>query len=171
MGVVDILMGFIALVSVLVGAARGFLRELVALVSWVLGLWGAWLFGPLLEAHLASLPGGVQVRVWVARLLVLALVLFVGALVGLVLALIAQGAGLGWLDRLIGMMFGGLRALVLLGLVAICGELLHLDQEPWWHRSVLVPYCVKLGDWERAMVGEHGEPWSKLERLNGARTR
>ena len=57
------------------------------------------------------------------------------------------------------------------GLLIIGGELLHLDQEGWWHRSKLVPYGETLGDWLRAMVGEKGDPWAKLERLTGVKVR
>jgi len=42
---------------------------------------------------------------------------------------------------------------------------LHMNREDWWGRSKLVPYGEKVGDWLRAMVGEKGDPWAKLERL------
>ena len=98
-------------------------------------------------------------------------VLCVGAVVGFVMGLLARSSGLGWLDRLMGMMFGLARAVVLLGVLAVCGELLHLHEESWWRRSTLIPYCEKAGDWLRALVGEKGEPWARLERLSGVRIR
>jgi len=63
------------------------------------------------------------------------------------------------------------RGLVLMGLVVIGGELLHMNQEDWWARSKLIPYGETVGDWLRAMVGEKGEPWAKLERLTGVKVR
>jgi hypothetical protein len=53
----------------------------------------------------------------------------------------------------------------------IGAELLHLNHEEWWGRSKLVPYGETAGDWLRAMVGERGEPWVKLERLTGVKVR
>ena len=61
------------------------------------------------------------------------------------------------------------RGVVLVGLLVIGGELLHLNQEEWWSRSKLIPYGETVGDWLRAMVGERGEPWAKLERLTGVK--
>lgn len=171
MTVVDILLGIIVLVSVLVAAARGFIRELVALIFWIAALWAAWMFAPLVEPYLGGLLAGPQVRVWAGRLIVFVAVLSIGAVVGFVVGLLARGSGLGGLDRLMGMMFGLVRAAALLGLLAICGELVHLNQESWWHRSILMPYCVTVGGWERALVGEKGEPWTRLERLNSVKTR
>jgi len=60
---------------------------------------------------------------------------------------------------------------VLVGLIVIGGELLHLNGEEWWSRSKLIPYGETVGDWLRAMVGERGDPWAKLERLTGVHVR
>jgi len=82
-----------------------------------------------------------------------------------------RSAGLGLIDRLVGLLFGMLRGIVFVGVMVICGELLHLNHESWWHRSKLIPYGETVGDWLRAMVGERGEPWAKLERLTGVKVR
>ena len=168
---VDILISFIFGLSVIIGALRGLVRELVALVFWIAALWGAWVFGPLVEPYLGGLLAGPHVRVWVARLVVFIGVLCVGALVGVVLGLLTRSSGLGWVDRLMGILFGAARAVVVLGVLAIGGELLHLNEESWWHHARLVPYCVVAGDWERALVGEKGEPWARLERITGVKVK
>ena len=105
------------------------------------------------------------------RLVILVLVLLVGWVIGMLLGYFTRSMGLGPLDRVIGLLFGIVRGMVLVGLMIIGGELLHLNQEDWWGRSKLVPYGEAVGDWLRAMVGEHGEPWSKLERLTGVKVR
>jgi membrane protein required for colicin V production len=166
---IDILIVIILLISILVGAMRGIVRELIALVFWIAAIWSAWAFGSLIEPYLGGLLNGPQVRVWVARLIIFFVVLCIGALVGFIMALLTRHSGLGWVDRLLGMMFGFVRGMVLLGVLAICGELLQLQQESWWHRSVLIPHCVTVGDWLRGLVGEKGEPWAKLERLTGVK--
>ena len=76
---------------------------------------------------------------------------------------------MGPLDRFIGLLFGIVRGMVLMGLMIIGGELLHMNQDSWWNRSKLVPYGEAVGDWLRAMVGERGEPWASLERLTGVK--
>jgi len=60
---------------------------------------------------------------------------------------------------------------VLVGLLVIGGELLHMNSEEWWGQSKLIPYGETTGDWLRAMVGEKGEPWAKLERLTQIKVR
>lgn len=163
----DVSIVLVLLGSTIVGLLRGFVREAVSLVFWVVAIWAAWKFGPIVEPHLGGLLADPNVAPWVGRLCVLVLVLLAGWAVGSLLSYFTRSLGLGPMDRVIGLLFGVLRGMVLVGLMIIGGELLHLNHEQWWSRSKLVPYGEKVGDWLRAMVGEKGEPWAKLERLTG----
>ncbi len=171
MTLADFLIVLVVVASTAIGFFRGFIREAVALVFWVASIWAAWQFGPLVEPHLGGLLAGGAVRPWVARIIVLIGLVVIGALIGTLLQYVLRGLGFGLLDRLIGLMFGFMRGLVLVGLAVIGGELLHLNAESWWDESRLIPYGETVGDWLRAMVGEHGDPWSRLERLTGVKVR
>ena len=153
--------------SVLVGLLRGFVREATSVAFWVVGLWAAWHFEPMVEPHLGGLLADPHVAPLVGRLAILTAVLAVGWLVGLLLDHFLSSAGLRPVDRMIGLVFGVVRGTVLVALLVIGGELLHLNHESWWNRSTLIPYGESAGDWLRAMVGERGEPWATLDRLAG----
>jgi membrane protein required for colicin V production len=165
----DVFILFVLLGSTLVGFLRGFVREAASLVFWILAVWAAWKFGPMVEPHLGGLLHDPHVAPWVGRLVVLVLVLVVGWVAGMLLGYLTRGLGLGVMDHVLGVLFGIVRGAVLVGLITIGAELLHLNQEEWWHQSKLVPYGETVGDWLRAMVGEKGDPWAKLERLTGVK--
>ncbi len=167
----DVFIILVLLGSTIVGLLRGFVREAVSVVFWILAIWAAWKIGPVVEPHLGGLLADPNIAPWVGRLVILVLVLLVGWVVGLILGYFTRSVGLGPIDRVIGLLFGIVRGMVLVGLIAIGGELLHLNHEEWWNRSKLVPYGETVGDWLRAMVGEKGEPWAKLERLTGVKVR
>jgi membrane protein required for colicin V production len=167
----DVLILLVLLGSTLIGVLRGFIREAVSVVFWILAIWSAWQMGPVIEPHLGGLLADPSVAPWIGRLVILVLVLLVGWLAAMLLSYMTRSLGLGPLDRVIGLFFGIVRGMVLVGLLIIGGELLHMNHEEWWGRSKLVPYGETLGDWLRAMVGEKGEPWSKLERLAGVKFR
>jgi membrane protein required for colicin V production len=167
----DVLILLVLLGSTLIGALRGFIREAVSVVFWILAVWCAWKLGPVIEPHLGGLLADPSIAPWVGRLVILVLVLLTGWLVGMALSYLTRSLGLGPLDRVIGLFFGIVRGMVLVGLLVIGGELLHLNHEDWWNRSKLVPYGETVGDWLRAMVGEKGEPWARLERLTGVKVR
>jgi membrane protein required for colicin V production len=167
----DVLIVVVLLGSTIIGLLRGFVREAASLVFWILAIWAAWKFGPAVEPHLGGLLADPNVAPWVGRLVILVLVLLLGWVIGMLLSYFTRSLGLGVMDRVLGLLFGILRGLVLVGLMTIGGELLHLNQEEWWGRSKLVPYGETVGDWLRAMVGEKGEPWAKLERITGVKVR
>ena len=168
---VDVLILVVLLGSTVIGALRGFVREAVSVVFWILAVWGAWQFGPVVEPHLGGLLADPSIAPWVGRLVILVLILLVGWVAGMLLSYFTRSIGLGPLDRVIGVLFGVVRGMVLVGLMIIGGELLHMNQEDWWNRSKLVPYGETVGDWLRAMVGEKGEPWAKLERVTGVKVK
>src|SRR5882757_2352681 len=167
----DVLILLLLLASTAIGLLRGFVREAASLVFWIIAIWAAWKFGTVVEPHLGGLLADPSVAPWVGRLVILVLILLVGWVAGMLLSYFTRSIGLGPLDRVIGVLFGIVRGMVLVGLIIIGGELLHMNQEDWWNRSKLVPYGETIGDWLRAMVGEKGEPWAKLERLTGVKVR
>ncbi len=171
MNAADIVIAVVVLASTVSGLIRGFVREAVSLVFLIVGLYCAWFFGPNVEPHLGGYLALPAVRPWIARLLVFAAVLLAGAVVGALLSYLMRSAGLGLVDRVIGVMFGVLRGIVLVGLLVICGQLLQLNRESWWNRSILIPYGELVGDRLRAMVGETGAAWSKRHRVSAVNVR
>lgn len=144
----DHLFGIILLASGFVGFLRGFVREAIALLTWLIGLWLAWHFAylvtPLLGGALAQ-PG---VREWVGRAVVLFLVLLAGAGVGAIVGHYMQrAAGLAIMDRSLGTVFGLLRGVVVVGLLVIGGRAVNLDLEPWWDRTRSMPVAEAVANW------------------------
>lgn len=149
------------LLSAILGAARGLLREVVAFVTWIAAVIIAWHFADLIEPHLGGLLAQANVKPWVARLVVLFLVLLVGALIGALVSQFVRLSIFSGVDRLGGFAFGALRGLVLLGLFVIFGQLVHLDREHWWRESHLVPTGESVANALRFLVGEGGQPHSR----------
>jgi len=155
-----VIMGVI-LVSALVGAARGFLREAIAFVSWVVALLLAWHFSDLIEPHLGGLLAATAVKAWVARAIIVLLVLLVGALIGAVADHFVRLSIFSGMDRLGGFAFGALRGFLLFGVFVIFGQLVHLDREHWWHDSHLIPTGESVANALRFLVGEGAQPHSR----------
>jgi membrane protein required for colicin V production len=154
MNVTDYLVIAAVLISAVVGAMRGFLREAVALVTWLLALFIAWHFADLVEPHLGGLLAGSYVKVWAARVIIVILVLLLGAAVGAILDHFVRLSIFSGMDRFLGLVFGLLRGVVLLGVFVILGQLLRLDGERWWGRSLLIPYGESVANTLRGLVGE-----------------
>lgn len=152
-----LIMAAIAL-SAIVGAARGLLREVIAFASWIIALIVAWHFSDLIEPHLGGLLAAADVKPWVARVIIVLLVLLVGALIGALTNQFVRLSIFSGVDRLGGFAFGALRGFVLLGIFVIFGQLVHLDRDHWWRDSHLIPTGESVANALRFLVGEGGVP-------------
>jgi membrane protein required for colicin V production len=146
------------LLSAVIGAARGFLREAISFAAWVIALFVAWHFSDLVEPHLGGLLAGSDVRPWAARVIIVVLLLVLGSVIGALLAHFVRLSIFSGTDRLLGFLFGLLRGFVLLGVFVILGQTLRLQGEQWWGHSTLIPYGESIANGVRTLVGAEREP-------------
>ncbi|MCS7041245.1 MAG: CvpA family protein [Bryobacteraceae bacterium] len=108
----DILLAAILITSVIEGVRLGFARVMIGMAALVAGLLAAaWFYGAV-AAYLAPYIRSRPLAHLTAFFLILMLVQALGALVGWVCAKVFRWTGLGWLDRLLGLAAGALRAAV-----------------------------------------------------------
>ncbi len=140
LNVADYLIIATVLISGTVGLIRGLLREVIALITWIVAAFVAWHFAGSLEPHLGGLLAQPQVRPWIARLILFVAVLLVGHAIGAILDHFVRLSLLTGVDRFLGLLFGLLRGVVIVGAAVIVCETVRLDGEAWWQESVLMPY-------------------------------
>jgi len=154
MNVTDYLLIVAIVVSAVVGALRGFLREAIALCTWLIALFVAWHFSELIEPNLGGLLAGGYVKPWAARVIIVLIILLIGAGLGALISHFVRLSIFSGTDRLLGFFFGLLRGAVLFGVFVILAQLLRLDDERWWRQSMLIPYGESVANGLRAFVGE-----------------
>jgi len=144
----DHVFAIILLVSGAVGYFRGFVRESISLVAWLLGLWLAWHFAYIVNPWLGGALAEPSVREWTGRAIVLLLVLLIGALAGTIVShFVRRAVGLAALDRLLGAPFGLTRGVVIIGLPGLAGRAVNLDLEPWWEQTKSMPAAEAAANW------------------------
>jgi len=163
-----IIIGILGL-SVMVGLWRGLVSEVLALVIWIAAFWVAWWLGPAVAArfeHVIELPSA---RIIVAYALCFVAVLIVGALLRFVISRLIEGTGLSGTDRLLGMLFGVARGVLLVTLLVFLLGFTAFTRDPWWQQSVLLPHFQQAAAWigQRvpADVGRYLNPQRVLEHL------
>ena len=144
----DHLFAIILLASGVLGYVRGFIRESIALLSWLIGLWVAWHYAHLVNPWLGGALAAPGVREWAGRAVVLLLVLLVGAAVGSITAhYMRRASGLAVTDRSLGGLFGLMRGAVVIGLLVMGGRAVNLDLEPWWDKTRSMPVAEAIANW------------------------
>jgi membrane protein required for colicin V production len=155
MNIADYVVIAAVVLSAIVGALRGFLREAIALAAWLVALFVAWHFSDTIEPHLGGLLAASYVRPWAARVIIVALILLLGAGLGAIMGHYVRLSIFSGVDRFLGFLFGAARGLVLVGVFVILGQLLKLDGEMWWRHSMLLPYGHSVANGLRVLVGAY----------------
>ncbi len=122
--------------SLVLGAYRGIMRELVSLAGWIAAFVLATAFSGIVAVQMPESLGPLLSGL-LAFVLIFIGVLLVSGVVGLVLARLVRAAGLGFPDRLLGATFGGVRGVAIVLLAVLLAGLTPLPREPFWRQAVL----------------------------------
>ena len=124
-------------ISVLLSIIHGFVRELLALASWIVAFLAAQNyaadFAPLLPAAITGWAG----RLLVAFLAVFLVVLLAMTLAANLLSRLFRAAGLGLADRALGAVFGLVRGFAIVMVVVLLAGLTALPRQPMWREAML----------------------------------
>lgn len=127
--------------SSVISLARGFIKEALSLVIWIVALVVANVFSNRLEVFLTNLIATPSLRSMAAFVLVFIGVLFIGALLNFLIGLIVKATGLSGTDRLLGMLFGFARGiLIVLVFLIYVPSYVPIKNDPWFKQSSLIPY-------------------------------
>jgi membrane protein required for colicin V production len=144
----------VLLVSVAFGILRGFTRELLGLVSWILAVTAALFLAPTavgwLESHIAT----PSLRIAASYALVFFVFLVLGSVVTAIVTSLVRKSPLSGVDRTIGGGFGLIRGVLVAVLLVWVFGLTPARQDPWWKESMLIPPAEWLAGGLREVLPE-----------------
>lgn len=120
MNVLDIIILVCCVPAIIGGFSKGFVSQAISLVALVLGVWLSFKFSGVVGEWLGTyfdLPDTVMHVIAFAVILIL--VILVLSLLGKALEAILKVVMLGWLDKLLGVVFGVVKAFLFAGLLII----------------------------------------------------
>ncbi|MGH8476843.1 MAG: CvpA family protein [Methylococcales bacterium] len=131
----------IALISLyaFTGLIRGFTTEALVLVSWILAFAVGLIFCQGFSIQLRSIVANVPLRMAISFLLLFLLTLIVARLFRSILRQWVAATGVGGSERLMGLICGSVRGLVLVTILVLFSGLTSLPTTSWWHKSDLIP--------------------------------
>lgn len=122
----------ICVASAAFGFWRGFVKEAIAIVTWLVAIVLAWQGAWLVEDRLGEWSAAPELRIWAARAIIFIGVLILGGLLAWTLRALIRKSGLSSTDRSLGAFFGLARGALLVGLLAIVIDVADLEAESWW---------------------------------------
>ena len=165
-----IIIGLVVL-STLISLMRGFVREAISLVVWVAAFWIALAFGGALAATKLFHEGltSPSLRIGIAFLSLFITTLIIGTLLNHLLATLVHKTGLSGTDRLLGVIFGAGRGVLVISAVLLVANYTILVKEHWWQQSTLIPQFKPAVQWLQGYLPEHGNVVDKLKKTAAQR--
>ncbi len=147
MGIADSIILAILAVSVLISIMRGFVKEAMSLVIWILAIWVAVSYYSPLDAKLINSIESSSIRVVTAFAILFLGTLITGAIINRVLSVAVKQSGLSGTDRMLGIFFGVARGLLIVGVLVLLARETELPREKWWKESNFLGHFQELAGW------------------------
>lgn len=122
--------------SLLLGAWRGLVYEVLSVLGWAASFFAAQWFGPQVASVLPWESAAEPVRYAAAFVMVFVAALFVAGLLAALLKKVVDAMGLRPVDRTLGAAFGVLRGMILLFAATVVIDMTALKTSAWWQDSV-----------------------------------
>lgn len=152
MPIIDIIIAVAIVVSIVIGFVRGFVKEAISIAALLIAIWAALYFGPAVGNVSESWLSSEELQMWFGRILVFAIILSVGGLLGWGISKLVRLSVLSGMDRLLGSLFGAARGVLLMSLFIIGGQFAGFDNDDWWLQSRLISHFEVVADWIKVMA-------------------
>ncbi|HEV2613110.1 MAG TPA: CvpA family protein [Gammaproteobacteria bacterium] len=149
----DVVILAIILLSALISLFRGFVREALSLVSWILAFWLALGFSHPLSDLLVNYIKSPTLRIGAAFVGIFILVLIICAVINHFITALVHSTGLSGTDRLLGAVFGLIRGVLLVAALLLVARLTTpMQQEDWWQGSMLIQHFEPVEIWLQGFI-------------------
>ena len=149
---IDYILLAIIVISALLSLWRGFVKEALSLASWIVALWVALLFFHDLADWLARWIDAPSVRDAAGFGLLFVVTVLIGGVVGYLAGELVSKTGLTATDRVLGMLFGVARGVVIVAVMVLLAGLTSLPQDPWWRESLLLTHFQDVALWLKSFL-------------------
>jgi membrane protein required for colicin V production len=139
--------------SCLFGLWRGFIKEVLSLVTWVAALAVSRLYSDNLAQYMVNLIENEAARLVTAFALLFIAVMMLGTFINHMLSKLLAITGLKLADRIFGGLFGIARgAVITVVILFIVGPFVNETER--WQQSQLIPYGLLLIDYTQEYIGD-----------------
>lgn len=126
----------VLLLSLVIGAWRGLVYEVLSVLGWAASFYAAQWFAPRLASVLPFDSLSNPVRLAAAFVLIFVAALFVFGMLAFAVKKLVEAIGLRPIDRILGALFGVARGVILLLAAAVVINMTTLKQGEWWTSSI-----------------------------------
>jgi membrane protein required for colicin V production len=138
--------------SMLISVMRGFVREVISLVVWMAAIIISFIFYQYIASLLVNVIHSDSIRLVISFVGLFLVTLILGMLINYLIGQLVSNTGLSGTDRILGIIFGVARGVLVVVLLMMLIGLTPFSKEESWKESVLVPHFEPLENWIRGLL-------------------
>jgi len=143
----DFVIMAIIVLSITISFFRGFLKESISLITWVMAVVVALKFASRVTDLMQSLIHSEILRYLVAFLALFTLVFILGVIINLIVHRLIDVVGLTIVDRVLGIVFGSARGLIAVAVILMFLSVTPMEDTKWLATSQLAPEFTSMVTW------------------------
>lgn len=155
MGWFDIAILGVVVLSALISLVRGFVKESISLATWLAAGFIALTYYLVLADMLSAYIESLTISQAAAFAILFISTLIIGAIINYMVSQLVNKTGLSGTDKMLGIVFGAARGVLIVSMVVLFAGLTPMPQEAWWQESILVEQFMKVAIWIRELLPEH----------------
>ena len=152
MNVLDIIFAVLLGLGLVRGVMVGLVRQVASVAGLLVGGYAAYIYYPEISSLLAGWILNATYRDVTAFLLIFISVYFIVIMVSRLVQFLIKISMAGWLDRLLGMVLGSLKAAIICGVVLIAVDLFFPSNVAFVENSLLAPYLQVVADFLKQTI-------------------
>lgn len=145
------IIGLIAF-SVFISLVRGFVRETLSLITWIVAFLVAFNFGSTLGDLFKDHISSQTTRLIAGSVTLFIATLVIGAIVNYLLSSLVEKTGLSGTDRVLGIALGGARGVLIVSIFILLASYTSIINEQSWKSSLLIPHFETCSKWIQGFV-------------------
>ncbi len=143
----DLIIIAVILISALISLIRGFVKESISLVSWLVAGFIAFRYFSPLASLLEPYIDSPTLRTGIGFSVLFVCSLIVGAAVNFMASHMVSKTGLSGTDKSLGVVFGAARGALIVTMLVLLAGLTPMPNETWWQASSMVEYFANIAIW------------------------
>ena len=135
LNMVDYILLAVVILSLVLGLMRGFVREIIAIITWVVAVALMMFMAPLWAHYFSGVSANHTVQLYCTYGAILIVVWIVGAIVGKIVSRMVDYSSLMLVNHALGAVFGAVRGVVICVFLALVVLLTSFANNPLWVQS------------------------------------
>lgn len=129
---------------------RGFIKNFLSLISWVISIWVALVFHTSIATLLIDYITIRSIRLFMSFFTLFAVILILMVSINNLISRLVKNTILMEIDRSLGAIFGLFRGIAIVTILVLLAGITAIPSENWWQHSLLIRYFEHMAIWVKS---------------------